>query len=194
MDLNSSLQSAINSLAGHIHILDEVMKAASKYLIYMFPLLLLVLWFWPAKTALRAENQRIAASAALAVFLALAMVALANRIHFQPRPFEVRESTKLLIAHGPGNGFPSEHLAVSFAVATAIAWRRKFGLLLLGGGVLIGFARIYVGVHWPLDILVGALIGGLAGILMAWASPLMLPVQRRICKFFPAIFVARPST
>ncbi|HEU5479945.1 MAG TPA: phosphatase PAP2 family protein, partial [Candidatus Tumulicola sp.] len=63
--------------------------------------------------------------------------------------------------HAGGYGFPSGHTAVAFAVAAALAPDlprpvRPFVWLL---AVIVGFARVYVGAHFPLDVLGGAALG-----------------------------------
>ena len=58
------------------------------------------------------------------------------------------------------HSFPSGHAATSFAGATLLAWyapRLRIPLYLLAAG--IAFSRVYVGVHWPLDVVAGALVG-----------------------------------
>jgi undecaprenyl-diphosphatase len=60
--------------------------------------------------------------------------------------------------------FPSGHTAIAFAAATVLSyyrpkWAPAFFLL----AVAIGFSRIYVGVHYPLDVLGGAVLGALLG-------------------------------
>ncbi len=71
------------------------------------------------------------------------------------RPFKVLDSVNLLInAHS--YSFPSSHAANIFAMAIVITyiWRRIWiALLVFGIAVIVGFSRIYVGVHYPLDVL-----------------------------------------
>jgi membrane-associated phospholipid phosphatase len=72
-----------------------------------------------------------------------------------------------------GFGFPSGHTALAFAVAAVLhpllPPRARWVVWLLAGAV--GLARMYVGVHWPMDVVGGAalglLIGGAAGLLVA---------------------------
>ncbi len=73
---------------------------------------------------------------------------------------------------GSGYSFPSSHAANHFAVASycmpffrRIA--RRSGWLLAGWAALVGFAQIYVGVHYPLDVCFGALLGIGTGWLLA---------------------------
>ena len=64
-------------------------------------------------------------------------------------------------------GFCSSHSANAFAVAIGvflITKNKPFGLLLLIWATLIGYSRIYLGAHYPLDVIIGAIVGG----LVAW--------------------------
>lgn len=110
---------------------------------------------------------------------------------FEPRPF-IAHHVNLLITHAADDAFPSDHTAWAFAVGGMFllqwlatwrwSWRRRLSddvlppmaliypglitLLALGIGCLIGFARVFVGVHYPGDILGGALDGLLAACAM----------------------------
>lgn len=69
-----------------------------------------------------------------------------------------------------GFSFPSFHAVSSFACATVMAMTagRNWGTWSIIGAVLISFSRLYLGVEWPLDILVGAIVGVLIGVVSAW--------------------------
>jgi undecaprenyl-diphosphatase len=68
-----------------------------------------------------------------------------------------------------GNSFPSAHAANNFAVATVCAlFFRRRGWLLFLPAILVAYSRVYVGSHWPLDVLVSCLLGlGIALLVVA---------------------------
>lgn len=70
-----------------------------------------------------------------------------------------------------GNGYPSGHTAVAFALATVVAlWfgaRSRFSRLALAAAAVVGFARLYVGAHFPLDVVGGAALGTICGAIAA---------------------------
>ncbi len=77
---------------------------------------------------------------------------IANHLYIDPRPFVVDHFTPL-IAHTPDNGFPSDHtlLAAAFA-AVGMYWNKWLGIVLWAITVVIAAARVYVGLHHPLDV------------------------------------------
>ena len=77
------------------------------------------------------------------------------------RPYDAYETVKLLISPDPEYSFPSGHSCASFAAATAMFCGKKnrYGVLALILAALIAFSRLYVGIHYPTDVLCGTLIG-----------------------------------
>ncbi len=77
------------------------------------------------------------------------------------RPFALLEHVNKLVSAG-SFAFPSNHAANSFAFATGMVWFfRKAALPFLAVAALVAFSRIYVGVHYPLDVLAGSVLGPL---------------------------------
>ena len=71
-----------------------------------------------------------------------------------------------MLVDDPLGAFPSSHATVFAALGMAIYLRdKKAGRWFLAGAVVIGLARIVAGVHYPLDILAGFLLGGLVAVI-----------------------------
>ena len=96
------------------------------------------------------------------------------------RPYDVCAELIPVIEKLSDYSFPSGHAGSSFAVAMVMAYMmpKKWGALAVVFAVLISFSRIYVGVHYPTDVLAGALLG----IVTAWGARMLI---RRIWKQKP---------
>ncbi len=81
------------------------------------------------------------------------------------RPFVLLDFEPLIPKEATAS-FPSSHLSFFFAVSTVIYFKnKKLGTFLYISSSFIGLARIYAGVHWPSDILVGAFLGLIFGLI-----------------------------
>jgi len=99
------------------------------------------------------------------------------------RPPLVYPEPKPLV-HLPHTGaFPSGHSATAFACATVLAWwDRRLAVPAFVLAAAIAWSRVYVGVHWPLDVLGGAVLG----VLVATALLTLSAVPRRSRRATPA--------
>lgn len=91
------------------------------------------------------------------------------------RPYEVINGLESLIGKMGEFSFPSGHTATSFVAATIIACmlpQKRYGIAAIILAAMIGFSRIYIGVHYPTDVLFGAASGALIGMLVVWFSSL----------------------
>ena len=94
------------------------------------------------------------------------------------RPYEVFLDLQL-ITHKPSDfSFPSGHAGACFAVASAIflCMPKKAGIPALAVAALISFSRLYVGVHYPTDVLGGMLVGCVTG----WAAWQLMKRRQKI--------------
>lgn len=117
----------------------------------------------------RTRRAGITALMALALGFLCTNVLLKHLVQ-RTRPWLVVEGLAALIAEGDPNSFPSGHTTAAFAAAAAWwntlprRWMKVTGLVM---AALMGLSRLYVGVHFPSDVLAGALVGGFCGVL-AW--------------------------
>jgi undecaprenyl-diphosphatase len=71
-----------------------------------------------------------------------------------------------LVGCGPGKSFPSSHATNNFALATILTYYfRKYRYWFYSIAALVAFSRVYVGVHYPIDISAGAILGTSVGLL-----------------------------
>jgi undecaprenyl-diphosphatase len=75
------------------------------------------------------------------------------------------ESLRLLVRCGSGQSFPSSHAANNAAVATFLTWYYpKYKWIFIGIALTVAFSRIYVGVHFPIDVIGGIIVGIICGV------------------------------
>ena len=109
---------------------------------------------------------------ALADWTATALKALVDR----PRPPSHYATPKALVPLPHDASFPSGHAATSFAAATMLSFAfPAFAPALLILAAAVAFSRVYVGVHYPLDVIGGAALG----VLVASALRLLVRARRR---------------
>ena len=128
----------------------------------------------------------------IGVFVALTAIGLAswavfasNELYFRPRPFDAAldHDVTVLLYRPTDSSFPSNSAAVAFAAAAGvwrISWRT--GLVLLALAAAYGLARVYGGVHYPLDILGGAATGLVAVLMARLLWDLLGPVPTLVIK------------
>lgn len=154
----------INSLVGHWIWLDVSVIFLAKYLGYILAGLTL-LFFWR-------KWQVIFQSFLAAILAHFGLVELIRWLWQRPRPF-VENQVNLLLEHAPTSSFPSGHAAFFFALSFIVYhYNKKAGIGFFVASFLISIARVFAGLHWPSDILAGALIGVFSG----W---LVLKISRR---------------
>ena len=90
----------------------------------------------------------------------------------RPRPWTSVEGLQILISKPGGFSFPSGHTSSSFAAAVVMFKNlpRKLGVPAMVLAVMIGLSRLYVGVHYPTDVLCGALMGTCIALVVCWGA------------------------
>lgn len=100
---------------------------------------------------------------ALLINLCITNISLKNIIA-RPRPFHVNPELMTLIKHPSSFSFPSGHTSGSFTAALVLfhLMPKKIGVPAVVLATMIGFSRMYVGVHYPTDVLGGIVVGIIA--------------------------------
>ena len=185
----------INGLAGHVAWNDEVIRILScdLFLPVVTIIALIAVWFSGRNTAGRTRNQ-------YGVMCSLASMGIANLLIFicnailndRLRPFEAFPDKVHLIFYQPSDpSFPSNAAAASFALATGIwVYNRKLGYLLSIPALIISFGRIYMGVHYPLDIIGGFAVAIVATGIAVLAMKLCRPIIERLVKLMRKVYLA----
>lgn len=156
-----SLFSALNGLAGRSAALDAFMVDVARYSPLIYALALLSLWLtW------KPRNQRGALIAGISALVALGLGQIVGHVFPRERPY-LAHKVALLVTHSPDTSFPSDHTTMAFAVAIAVwCFNRRAGITLAVFGVLVAIARVFVGAHYPGDVLGGAVLGGITSVVV----------------------------
>ena len=194
--------------------LDWVMAVASSFALWA-PLLVLVLGLVLIFGGFKARAMVICLGLVIGVADGLVTQSLKASVG-RPRPNDVRNDVRIVdlakasprfMALGrplkikmsrasekpvEGNSFPSGHTVNNFASATVLAvFYRRRGWLAFFPAALVGYSRIYVGSHWPADILVSSFLGcGLAAVLLVVFAGLW---RKWGGKFFPVTASRHPE-
>ncbi len=97
------------------------------------------------------------------------------------RPCSVLEDVNVLVNCGKGRSFPSSHAVNNFAAAVVLgAHFRQYRWIYIAVAAIVSFSRVYVGVHYPMDIFAGALAGVTIGLLMAVVYKFLAPSFKNI--------------
>ena len=139
---------------------QDVAQAFNASAIFVLVAIAGSIWFF-ARPGGPTRSKLAAVSAAAAGALALLINVVLGQLWFHDRPFvDHPHQTLLLVRHAADNSFPSDHASLAFAIAFAVlAFHRRLGLLLLLGAACIGADRIFIGVHYPLDVLASLFVG-----------------------------------
>lgn len=158
--LEESLFRPVNHFARHTDWLHGAFTLYAKYGVVLFALVLLGGW-WIARGRRDLSLMTRALWAPVGLLIAIGINQPIGNAVAEPRPYTALHHTLLLVGRTTDFSFPSDHAVMAGAVAVgALLVDRKLGLLAAVLAVLMAFARVYVGAHYPLDVVAGLVVGG----------------------------------
>ncbi|MCM3393114.1 undecaprenyl-diphosphatase [Cytobacillus oceanisediminis] len=153
-DIDYEWFSFINSKVHNYPFFDMIMILFAEYVQYAFVILILMLWL------VNKKNYRVIAFQAIFAFtLAYSINRVIEQFIYRERPF-VSHDIIQLVEHTANSSFPSDHATSAIVIAFTLwlsSYRYKHLWFLLA--IMVAFSRIWVGVHYPLDVITGIFHG-----------------------------------
>ena len=157
MTLDTQLFYLLNNVAGQSPLFDGIIVFLASYLAYILIVLFLALLFF-SQYPKRDKLQILLIIGISAVIARFGITELIRFFYHRPRPFLTLPVHQLLT--DSAWSFPSGHATFFFAMATAIyLHNKKWGIVFFIATILITISRVIAGVHYPSDIVGGAIIG-----------------------------------
>ncbi|MEV6395699.1 phosphatase PAP2 family protein [Streptomyces sp. NPDC051907] len=165
---------------------DRAMEFVGEYGI-MLAMVLLVLWCWWSVRRRGTREDSVAAVASLVWAPLAAGIALLVNIPIRgfverPRPFLDHQGLEVLVGGKTDYSFVSDHATMAMAIGAGVfVAHRRFGFAALGLALAEGFCRVYMGVHYPTDVVGGFALGTAVALLLApLALALLTPVMSAV--------------
>ena len=198
LDLNSiidydlSLSLAINRYVGKLEMIDSLMAilASDYFFPVIFALFMVGIWFNGSEQKERVVNQYIVIFSVISLAFVNWVVFVVNAYLFRSRPFENDQIT-LIYYEATDSSFPSNALAVLFAISiSTLIVNQRYGSVLLFLSIVYGISRIYVGIHYPLDIFSALILGATIAGIVWYIGKLIYPIPLTIIKLFRVVLLA----
>ncbi|MED0981001.1 undecaprenyl-diphosphatase [Bacillus paramycoides] len=185
--MNYTVFQWINNFAGSSKLLDTLMIAITNSVPYVAILFMLILWFNNGKKENAIRKQYTVLYTTLSVSIALLVNALIHAVYYHPRPF-ITHHVNQLVPHAADSSFVSDHSVLVFSIAFAFILRgEKLKYIALIWAILVGVSRMYVGVHYPLDILGAAFLTFITSGLVMQSTRIFEPLANFIFKMYALV-------
>ncbi len=191
--MDRNLFGKVNRFADRTAWLHGPMRLYAKYGIGLFAVLLLVAWWQARASDAPIRNVSGAVWAGVSALLAIAINQPIGSAVGRARPYDTLSNVHILLDRTKDFSFPSDHATAAGAVAAGLLLaNRKLGIAALLAAILMAFARVYAGAHYPGDVLAGLLLGATIAIaLSSVARKLIAPGLKRLSDTPFRLLVAR---
>lgn len=154
--MNFEIFKLVNGLAYKNKVLDLIMIFFSKYMPYIFMLSIAYVFIIGIKNN-NQNYRKVAFNTFIFTVINLTINFVIGGIYFVDRPF-ISHKVNLLFPHTNDSSFPSDHATGTMSIALGVKkYNKLFSIILIILSLIVGFSRVYVGHHYPLDV-VGAYI------------------------------------
>lgn len=173
-EINIELFRMFNDLGKEVMFLNPIMIFFAKYMKYFLLFGIIMYWFTRER-----ENRIMIISSMFAFVVAEVFGAIAGAIHSNNQPFAELSNVNQLIGHAIDNSFPSDHAIEFFSICiTFLLFKKNLRYVWLAIAILVSISRVWVGVHYPADILVGAILGIIGAALCYWIIPQLNVIKK----------------
>ncbi|PGV54241.1 undecaprenyl-diphosphatase [Bacillus cereus] len=185
--MNYTVFQWINNFAGSSKLLDTLMIAITNSVPYVAILFMLILWFNNGKKENAIRKQYTVLYTTLSVSIALLVNVLIHAVYYHPRPF-ITHHVNQLVPYAADSSFVSDHSVLVFSIAFVFILRgEKLKYIALIWAILVGVSRMYVGVHYPLDILGAAFLTFITSGLVMQSTRIFEPLAKLIFKMYALV-------
>ncbi|MGN6251532.1 MAG: phosphatase PAP2 family protein [Marmoricola sp.] len=176
--LQERLFGGVADVSRHTAWLHGFFSVYAKDGVVLFALLLLGGW-WIARSRGDVTGTARALSAPVGMLVAIGLNQPLGHLVAEPRPYVALRHVTVLVGRTSDFAFPSDHAVMAGAVAAGVLLvDRRLGVLASVLAVLMAFARVYVGAHYPLDVVAGLALGAL--VVVAGYAALRRPLERAV--------------
>ncbi|WP_210617096.1 undecaprenyl-diphosphatase [Mammaliicoccus lentus] len=173
-EINIELFRMFNDLGKEVMFLNPIMIFFAKYMKYFLLFWIIMYWFTRKR-----ENRIMIISSMFAFVVAEVFGAIAGAIHSNNQPFAELSNVNQLIGHAIDNSFPSDHAIEFFSICiTFLLFKKNLRYVWLAIAILVSISRVWVGVHYPADIIVGAILGIIGAALCYWIIPQLNVIKK----------------
>jgi len=174
---------SVNRFSQHTAWLHTPGRLYAEYGVAIFAILLLVSW-WRARATGDLRLVTAALWAPVGALIAIGLNQPLGNLVAEPRPYTVLPHALVLVPRTTDFSFPSDHAVMAGAAAAGVLLvHRGLGLVTLALAVLMAATRVYVGAHFPVDVVAGLLLGALVTVVTYLVvRPLVLRLVEALAK------------